>query len=83
VALEATNWYWFPLYQALRQDPELAPGPDVLSSNPGNRPLQGQLSDKDKSDDADAYIVADRLRTYNARIAAPFAPDLRYLGLRS
>ncbi len=27
VAVEATNWYWFGLYQALTEDPVLSPWP--------------------------------------------------------
>jgi len=85
VALEATNWYWFPLYQALSQDPALAPWPQTFYPfNPRvTARYKDSFSDKDKSDDSDAYIVADRLRTYNRQeLPAPFAPDLRYLSLR-
>jgi transposase len=85
VAVEATNWYWFPLYQALSQEPALAPWPQTFYTlNPRvTARYKDSFSDKDKSDDADAYIVADRLRTYSRQeLPAPFAPDLRYLGLR-
>jgi transposase len=85
VAVEATNWYWFPLLQALRQAPELAAWPqEYYTFNPRvTAQYKETFSDKDKNDDSDAYVVADRLRTYSRQdLPAPFDPDLRYLALR-
>jgi transposase len=85
IAAEATNWYWFPLFQALRQDPVLAHWPlDLYSLNPRvTAKYKDSFSDKDKTDDSDAHIIADRLRTYGRQdLPAPFEPDLAYLGLR-
>ena len=85
VAVEATNWYWFGLYQALHDDPVLAHWPQTFYTlNPRvTARYKETFSDKDKSDDSDAYITADRLRTYSRQdLPAPFDPDLQYLGLR-
>ena len=85
IAAEATNWYWFPLFQTLRQDPVLARWPlDLYLLNPRvTAKYKDSFSDKDKTDDSDAHIIADRLRTYSRQdLPAPFASDLAHLGLR-
>ena len=87
LAVEAPHWYWFPLCQALRQAPALpALALGVVRLQPGgSRPTTRRASaDKDKTDDSDAQIVADRLRTYRRRdLPAPCEPDLAHLGLLS
>jgi transposase len=41
------------------------------------------FSDRDKTDDVDAHVVADRLRTFAPeQLPAPYQPDLPYLRLR-
>jgi transposase len=85
VAVEATNWYWWPLLQRLSQDPVLARWPhQFYALNPRvTAKYKESFPDKDKSDDDDAYVAADRLRTYSRKdLPAPFAPDLPHLGLR-
>jgi transposase len=85
VAVEATNWYWFPLLEMLGQDPVLAGWPhEFYALNPRvTAKYKESFPDKDKSDDDDAYVAADRLRTYSRKdLPQPFAPDLAHLGLR-
>ncbi len=85
VAVEATHWYWFPLLLTLRQDPVLGRWPlDLYAFNPRlTAKYKESFSDKDKDDDTDAYMTADRLRTYPRKeLPAPFAPALRHLALR-
>lgn len=85
LAVEATNWYWFPMYEMLHQDPSLAQWPfEFYAFNPRiTARYKETFSDKDKSDDSDAHLVADRLRTYSRKdLPVPFEPDMRYLGLR-
>jgi transposase len=85
LAAEATNWFWLPLFQALHQDPVLQHWPLTLFAlNPRvTAKYKESFSDKDKTDDSDAYLIADRLRTYSRQdLPAPFAPDMTYLGLR-
>lgn len=85
IAVEATNWFWFPLLQALRQEPLLAlwPQTQYLLNPRVTARYKETFSDKDKSDQIDAGVIADRLRTYSRQdLPAPFAPDLTYLGLR-
>ncbi len=85
VAAEATNWFWFPLFQTLRQEPLLAAfAPELYALNPRlTAKYKESFSDKDKTDDTDAFLTADRLRTFRRQeLPAPFAPDLDYLGLR-
>lgn len=85
LAAEATNWYWFALFETLRQDPVLGPWPrELFTFNPRlTAKYKESFSDKDKTDEVDAYIVADRLRTFSRHeLPAPFQPDLVHLGLR-
>jgi transposase len=85
IAVEATNWFWFPLLQALRQDPVLAPWEQTqYTLNPRvTARYKDAFSDKDKTDKIDAHVIADRLRTYSRQdLPAAFEPDLAYLGLR-
>ena len=85
VAVEATNWFWFPLLQALQQDASLIPWPQSqYTLNPRvTARYKESFSDKDKTDKIDAHLIADRLRTYSRQdLPAPFEPDLAHLGLR-
>lgn len=85
LAVEATNWYWFPLLQMVRQEPVLRPWPlKCYALNPRvTAKHKDSFGDRDKTDDLDAYVIADRLRTYSpADLPTPFEADLTYLGLR-
>ncbi len=85
IAAEATNWFWFALFQTLQQDPVLAGWPLALYAlNPRVTAKHKEgFSDKDKTDDVDAYVTADRLRTYSRQdLPTPFEPNLRQLRLR-
>jgi transposase len=83
LAAEATNWYWFPLFQALQQDPLLNQWPVALFAlNPRLiASYKETFSDRDKTDDSDAFLVADRLRM-GRDLPPPFQLDAPYLGLR-
>lgn len=85
LAAEATNWFWFPLFEALRHDPALQQWPlELYTLNPRiTAKYKDSFSDKDKTDDSDAHVIADRLRTFSRQnLPAPFDPDPIYLGLR-
>ena len=85
LAVEATNWYWFPLLQMVRHEPMLQLWPlQCYALNPRvTAKHKDSFSDRDKTDNLDAYVIADRLRTYSpADLPTPFDADLTYLGLR-
>jgi transposase len=83
LAAEATNWYWFPLFQALQRDPLLNDWPLALFAfNPRLiAKYKETFSDQDKTDDSDAFLVADRLRM-GRDLPQPFQIAAPYLGLR-
>jgi len=83
LAAEATNWYWFPLFQTLQQDPLLNQWPVALFAlNPRLiAKYKETFSDRDKTDDSDAFLVADRLRL-GRDLPAPFQLDAQHLALR-
>jgi transposase len=83
LAVEATNWYWFPLFQTLCQDPVLNRWPVRLYAlNPRLTAKYKEIfSDRDKTDDDDAFSVADRLRI-GRDLPQPFQLDAQYLPLR-
>lgn len=85
LAAEATNWFWFPLFEALRHDPALQEWPlELYTLNPRiTARYKDSFSDKDKTDDSDAHVIADRLRTFSRQNRpAPFNLDPLYIGLR-
>lgn len=85
LAAEATNWFWFPLFETLRHDPALEQWPlELYTLNPRiTAKYKDSFSDKDKTDNSDAHVIADRLRTFSRQnLPAPFAPDPIYLRLR-
>jgi transposase len=83
IAAEATNWYWFPLFQSLAQAPSLKPWPVTLYAlNPRLVATYKQTySDRDKTDDIDAFAVADRLKL-GRDLPAPFMAEPPLLALR-
>jgi transposase len=83
LAVEATNWYWFPLFQTLQQDPVLSQWPVALFAlNPRLiARYKETFSDQDKTDDSDAFLIADRLRM-GRDLPEPFQLEAQYLGLR-
>ena len=83
LAVEATNWYWLPLFQTLQQDPQLSQWPVALFTfNPRLiARYKETFSDQDKTDDSDAFLIADRLRM-GRDLPAPFQLEAQYLALR-
>jgi len=64
-AVEATSYYWLPLYLQLSQDPELAayqPRQAVLNAG-WVKWYKKSFSPSHKSDQSDPYFIAERLRT--------------------
>lgn len=64
-AIEATSYYWLPLYIQLYQDPELAayqPRQALLNAGWVNW-YKKSFSPDHKSDQSDPFYIADRLRT--------------------
>lgn len=82
VGLEATGIYWWHLYRALAQATELAPyAPRLVVFNP--RLIKGfrdAYSAMDKTDPADAFLIAERLRF--GRLPDYPPPDGRYFPLQ-
>lgn len=83
LAAEATGWYWFHLFESLRNDPALAEGSsELFLLNPRlTANFKKSYVDLDKSDPIDAYVIADRLR-WGRDINVPFAYDEKLLSLR-
>jgi len=79
VAAEATGWYWFHLFEALRAatyPTELFLLNPRLTAN-----FKKSYVDMDKSDDLDAFVIADRLR-WGRDMEHPFQYDEKLLALR-
>jgi len=83
LAAEATGWYWFHLFETLRNDPDLQAWPsELFLLNPRlTANFKKSYVDLDKSDPIDAYVIADRLR-WGRDITTPFDYDEKLLGLR-
>ncbi len=83
LAAEATNWYWFPLFQTLDQEPLLNQWPvSLFALNPRLvAKYKETFSDQDKTDDSDAFLIADRLRL-GRDLPEPCPPAGPYLALR-
>lgn len=83
LAAEATGWYWFHLFESLRNDPSLAnASSELFLLNPRlTANFKKSYVDLDKSDPIDAYVIADRLR-WGRDINVPFAYDEKLLALR-
>ncbi len=83
LAAEATGWYWFHLFESLRNDPALADASsELFLLNPRlTANFKKSYVDLDKSDPIDAYVIADRLR-WGRDINVPFAYDEKLLALR-
>lgn len=79
VAAEATGWYWFHLFETLRQ--ETFPTALFLLNPRLTANFKKSYVDMDKSDDLDAFVIADRLR-WGRDVAHPFQYDEKLLGLR-
>jgi transposase len=65
IAVEATSYYWLPLYIQLSQDPELAayqPRQSVLNAG-WVKWYKKSFSPSNKSDQSDPYFIAERQRT--------------------
>jgi hypothetical protein len=64
-AVEATSYYWLPLYIQLSQDPDLASyHPRQALLNAGwVKWYKKSFSPSNKSDQSDPYFIAERLRT--------------------
>jgi transposase len=64
IGLEATGIYWWHLYRALVQAPDLAPPrPRIVVFNPKLiHGFRGAYTAMDKSDPDDAFLIAERLR---------------------
>ena len=83
LAAEATGWYWFHLFESLRNNPELQTWPhELFLLNPRlTANFKKSYVDLDKSDPIDAYVIADRLR-WGRDITTPFDYDENLLALR-
>lgn len=83
LAAEATGWYWFHLFESLRNNPALQAWPNELFLlNPRlTANFKKSYVDLDKSDPIDAYVIADRLR-WGRDITTPFGYDEKLLALR-
>ena len=82
IGMEATNLYWWHLYQALAEHPALAPlQPQLAVLNPKViHGFKGIYPDLGKTDNLDARIIADCLRFGRVRYTPP--PDFRYAALQ-
>jgi len=83
LAAEATGWYWFHLFESLRNDPLLQSWPtELFLLNPRlTANFKKSYVDLDKSDPIDAFVIADRLR-WGRDIDTPFSFDEKLLSLR-
>ncbi len=83
IAAEATNWYWFPLFQALSQAACIQDWPVALYAlNPRMvATFKQTYSDPDKTDDLDAFAIADRLKLAR-NLPSPFVAESPCLALR-
>jgi transposase len=79
VAAEATGWYWFHLFETLRQ---AAHPTELFLLNPRlTANFKKSYVDLDKSDHLDAFVIADRLR-WGRDVQHPFQYDEKLLALR-
>lgn len=82
IGMEATNLYWWHLYQALYESPALAAlKPKIAVLNP--KVVDGFKNvypDMAKTDTMDARVIADCLRFGRVRFTPP--PDFRYAPLQ-
>lgn len=82
IGMEATNLYWWHLYQALYESPALAAlKPRIAVLNP--KVVDGfkqVYPDMAKTDTMDARVIADCLRFGRVRFTPP--PDFRYAALQ-
>lgn len=79
VAAEATGWYWFHLFESLRHE---AYPTELFLLNPRlTANFKKSYVDMDKSDDLDAFVIADRLR-WGRDVQHPFRYDEKLLALR-
>lgn len=79
VGAEATGWYWFHLFETLRQQTYPI---DLFLLNPRlTANFKKSYVDMDKSDPLDAFVIADRLR-WGRNVTHPFQYDETLLGLR-
>lgn len=79
VAAEATGWYWFHLFEALRG---AAYPTELFLLNPRlTANFKKSYVDMDKDDDLDAFVIADRLR-WGRDVEHPFQYDEKLLALR-
>jgi transposase len=82
IAAEATSYYWLPVFSQLAQDPQLAGfQPRLLLLNATwVKWFKKTLSPTDKSDQADPYFIAERLRSLPDKTWWQF--DAHWLALR-
>jgi transposase len=82
IAGEATGMYWLPFFLELAADPELrAHDTQLFVLNPRwVKWYRQSLSQVDKTDRKDAFIIADRTRVHQPRV--PWLPDIPMLALR-
>jgi transposase len=82
LGLEATGIYWWHLYRALAQAPELASyQPRIVVFNPKLiHGFRDAYTAMDKTDPADAFLIAERLRF--GRLPDYPPPDPRYFPLQ-
>ena len=81
-AIEATSYYWLPLYIQLAQDPELAvyqPRQALLNAG-WVKWYKKSFSPDNKSDQSDPFYIAERLRTLPAPLWWHYDPH--WLALR-
>lgn len=83
IAAEATNWYWFPLFQVLSQAPLMQAWPvKLFALNPRLiAAYKKTYSRRDKTDDIDAYAIADRLKL-GRDLPTPFVAEPPQLAMR-
>jgi transposase len=83
IGLEATGLVWWHLACALKDEAALAPfTPQVYALNPQLvEPFRKNFGALPKSDHADAFLIAERLR-YGRHLPSPFQLDTRYAPLQ-
>jgi transposase len=83
IAVEATGLLWWHLAVALKDAPTLAPfAPQIYALNPQLvHTFRANFGALPKSDHADAFLIAERLR-YGRQLPAPYQLDARYAPLQ-